>query len=58
MGGVRGGGVERKWKKTHGHGQQSCDRGEGHVRGLNCKGKNTITNKEQEPAFRGGDLKP
>ena len=40
---VRDGGIERKGKRTHGHGQQcgAC-RGEGGIRGLNGNGSNTM----------------
>ena len=40
---VRGGGIEQKRKRTHGHGQQGIDcRGKGGIRGLNGNRKNTI----------------
>ena len=44
MGGeVRGGGIEQKGKRTHGHGRQCGDCwGEGYVRGLHGNGKNSI----------------
>ena len=39
---MRGGGIEQKGKRTHGHGQQSCIcRGESGVSELNGNGKNT-----------------
>ena len=42
-GGVGGGGIERKRKRTHGHGEQCGDCwGEGGIRGLNGNGKNII----------------
>ena len=34
--------MEQKGKRTHGHGQQCGDGGEGDVRGINGKGKNTV----------------
>ena len=41
---VRGGGVEQKGKRTHGHGQEGIDsRGEGRIRELNGSGKNVTT---------------
>ena len=37
------GGIDRKGKRTHGHGQQCGDCwGEAGIRGLNSNGKNTI----------------
>ena len=42
---VRGKGTEQKGKRTHGHGQQCGDLGEGMeegIRGLSGNGKNTI----------------
>ena len=42
-GGVGGGGIEQKRKRTHGHGEQCGDCwGEGGIRGLNGNGKNII----------------
>ena len=37
----RGGKIEQKGEKTHGHGQQQCGdcRGQGGIRGLNGNGK-------------------
>ena len=42
-GGLGGGGIEQKGKRTHGHGQQcgDCWRKEG-IKGLNGNGENTI----------------
>ena len=41
-----GGGIDRKRKRTHGHGQQHGDcRGEEHIRGLNGNGKKYNKNK-------------
>ena len=43
MGRLRGGGIEQRGKRIHGHGQQCGDCwGEGNIRGLNGNGKNTI----------------
>ena len=40
---LKGGGIEQKGKKTHGHGQQCADCwGEAGVRGLKCNVKNAI----------------
>ena len=43
VGGLEGGEIEQKGKKTHGYGQKCGDfLGEGSIRELNGNGKNTI----------------
>ena len=39
------GGTEQKVNRTHGHGQQHSDWGEGGIMGLNHNEKSTIKNK-------------
>ena len=48
-GGLGGGGIEQKGKRTHGHGQQCGDCwGKGAIKGLNGNGKNIIKVKKNK----------